>query len=289
MAQDPFRRSIKHRPGLVRNGQIAATLPKSLIERNAEEALIIEFTCHRKLFGDAYSGLQSDYFRSMPQRSGVFVRPLIPIGEIVPGATRPGDIDLLVVPYEGDQLILDRALAIEVKVVRASYARQGRSPNDFGISQASALMQLGFPQAALAHLIVSDASPAEAWRDAYRATVLDAQGRVGELAPVKIDLMPADLVARVYGRLSSICLFPDLGLASVYVRHKDEGLLPTKGTGVWNTECRPANRNPNVRREILEAIGNCFEASPQLWLDNPRFDPPQTSEREAKGKRKHNP
>lgn len=267
---------MQRRPPRVRDGAPFWVLPKAMFERNAEEALIVEFASHRKLFGDAYCQLQREYFWDMPHGSGVFIRPLIRTKELAPGAVRPGDIDLLVVPYESDDLVLERSLALEIKVVRASYARQGRSPNDMGFSQAEALLELGFPYVAVAHLILSDASPVDAWRKAYSFKVLDDFGRVGERVEAQVDFMPMDLVARVFGRLNSMCLRPDLGLASVYVRRLDQGLLPSKPAQTWNTECRAAGLNQRTRPELLRAIGDLFQRAPERWLDTPRFDPRRT-------------
>ena len=84
---------------------------------------------------------------------------MVQMSLLKPAVRFPGDIDILIVPYENDFLQLDRVLAIEVKVVRASFEKQGRSPNDFGISQTKALLRAGFPYCAVAHLIVSDESP----------------------------------------------------------------------------------------------------------------------------------
>jgi hypothetical protein len=131
------------------------------------------------LFGHAYRALQADYFDEMLLDAGVFIAPLILTHKIFPGMHRPGDIDLLVIPYEGGHLVLERTLAIEFKVIRASFARQGKSPNDFGYSQAAALLDLGIPYVAVGHFITSDSSPRELWHQVMRGEILDSSGRFG--------------------------------------------------------------------------------------------------------------
>jgi hypothetical protein len=54
---------------------------------------------------------------------------------------------LLAIPYEENEMILSMTIAIEVKIVRACYSNKGKSPNQYGFSQASALLEHGFPYA----------------------------------------------------------------------------------------------------------------------------------------------
>jgi hypothetical protein len=107
-------------------------MPSSFVQRGAEETLIVSFMCDRKLFGLTYRRVKPDYTDQMPLGSGVFIAPLVQTKDILQRAERPGDIDLLVIPYEGGELVLERVLAIEAKAVRARFSRQGKSPNEFG-------------------------------------------------------------------------------------------------------------------------------------------------------------
>ncbi len=149
-----MRHRTRMRPPRPRAGQAGFFLPRTLIEDRHELALTISFITKRRAFGYAYAGIQPDYFFSMPQDSGVYVCPVVPTEILTSEIRYPGDIDLLIVPYEMDELVLDRVVAVEIKAVRASFANQGKSPNGFGVSQASGLLQMGFPYVALAHLIV---------------------------------------------------------------------------------------------------------------------------------------
>ncbi len=270
----PFRRTISARPPLVRDGDLAFALPQRLIDRMAEESVAIRLISKRRLFGEVYSALLPEYFRSMPLGSGVFIQSFVPTANISPGADRPGDIDMLIVPYEGDELILEQTLAIEVKVIRANFARQGKSPNEYGFSQARALMDLGFPRVAVAHLIVSDSSPPHAWREMMAVTVLDKQGRVSEPRTELIDCLPADLIDRAFGRLQKAASDDEVGLVAAHVGHTDSAIGP-KRTGIWTASHRPAMPNPKSSDALLRSIAEYFEAEPTWWFDTPRFDPPR--------------
>ena len=272
MGMPGHRRRFAARPPLLGDGALIFPMERALVRRNAEIAIVVAFIARRRLFGDVYSQLLPDYFWKMPRGSGVLIQPLTPTRNIAPKATRPGDIDLLIVPYEGDELVLDQTLAVEAKVLRASHARPGKSPNEFGFSQAGALLELGFPYVAVAHLIVSDTSPIESWREAQTYKVLDSFGNLGEPSTEKIDFLPLDLVDRAFGRLQRGCPDDRLGLAAAYVRNEDH-VLAEQHSGTWNAECRPASLNPNFQTDLLDAISAYLQARPNWWFDTPRFDP----------------
>ena len=152
----------------------------------------------------------------MPPKSGVFVIGFVPSSEVISDMSFPGDINLLVIPYEGDDLVIARTLAIEIKVVRASFENQGKSPDRFGFSQAQSLLDHGFPYAGVLHLIVSDTSPEDAWEEVQVARVIDEEGRVEFVGTTKADMMPANLISRSYGRLKANRQNETIGIIGSY-------------------------------------------------------------------------
>ena len=152
--------------------------------------------------------------------------------------------------------------------MRASFARQGRSPNQFGFSQAKALLELGFPYAAVAHLIVSDSSPEESWKTYSIARVLDENMELGEISETKADWLPEALIDRCYQRLLSRCPEPEIGLLSTYLA-ADE--LTEPSGSLWIPEGRAASRNPNIKIEVLGAIGRYLKANVSTFYEVPRF------------------
>lgn len=265
-----LRRTFWRRPSHIEPGALAFPLPPRLVEQNAEVAVAVEFLARRRLFGDVYAQLQSNYFFEMPQGSGVFILPFFPTANLSPGATKPGDIDLLVVPYEGDQLVLHRTLALEVKVIRASFARPGRSPNEYGVSQARALRSLGFPFVGLIHLIVSDESPRDAWITLQAYEVLDRAGNLGPAMSRDVDGLPFVLIDRAFGRLRVVCPDEDIGIAAAFVRYADQAVAARYGAAAWSAECREGLLNSAVDTKLLERIADVFEAYPHWWFDTRR-------------------
>lgn len=220
----------------------------------------------------AYRRVQPDYFDRMPRDSGVLICPLVNTGAILPSAVRPGDIDILIIPYENDELILHRVVAVEAKALRVQFVRQGKSPNQFGFSQASSLLELGFPYVAVAHLIVSDQSPPEHWREMSVARTIDEFGRIELLGKQTMDMMPAALIERALGRLQNNCCAPELGLISAYLDWR----FSTKGHSVWHPDGRAASLNRKVSLATLEAVASFYEENALKFLDTPRFDPPSS-------------
>lgn len=267
----PFVASIRRRPPKIGAGQAAYYIPNRYIEKRDEIALTMLFVAKRQLFGMAYSGLQPGYFWSMPRDSGVYVGLALPTRFFTTEVTRPGDVDLLVIPYEGDKLIVHRTLAIEIKAVRASFHRQGKSPNEFGFTQAGGLQAIGFPYVAVAHLIVSDASPQVAWREIGVARIIGDDGAAEMLDPIQTDCLPIDLMERSFGRILKQSPDADLGLVAAYIQTPDQ--LRRGGLDFWHPDTRHANFNPKTRQETLQRIADFFESYPEHFLDNPRHSP----------------
>ncbi len=231
--------------------------------------------CQRLLFGRIYAGLQPDFFWDMPPLSGVLLGAALPTAEIVPGETRPGDIDLLVVPYVSSTLLLHRVMAIEIKVTRATFDKPGKSPNDYGFSQAASLRSLGIPYVGVMHCIISDDSPPSSWELMHAYRILDRAGRVERIPDQRVDTLPMKLMDRTYGRLLANAPDPDLGLAAVYmVKPTKSGSAILAPDRYWLPDCRPASVNSSWRKETVDLVADYVERHPTAFLATPRFDPP---------------
>jgi hypothetical protein len=268
-----LRWPVTRRPRFRAGGEHAAILPRSLVSRRDETVLTVSFFLNRNLFGAVYSGLQPDYFWRMPEKSGVFILAHVPTHLLSSTVAKPGDIDLLVLPYEGEEIVLERAMAIEIKAVRATFLRQGKKSGSSGFSQATGLKLMGFPYTAVLHLIVSDDSPEHAWRPMGIARILDEEGNVKILPDQNIDWLPFDLMDRVFGRLKAACPDDTFGFASAYLGSSDDELSNIRNNGVWMPSCKAATYNPNLRKDFLLRLGSFFDRYPFHFFDTPRFDP----------------
>lgn len=263
IVESKYYKPLKIRPPYIAHGSPAFIIPKNLLEKHNEKVLGIQLVANRKLFGLCYQQLLTEYFDSMPRNSGVMIRGFVPMQNIIEGFHFPGDIDLLVIPYEEETLVLSKTLVIELKVVRATFAKQGKSPNQFGFSQAKALLDIGFPYVAVAHLIVSEPSPPESWREVIMAYVINSEtGELGDLRYIKIDMLPADLINRCFGRLEANCRYSDIGLLAVYIANK----------GIWLPTGRQAKLNPRVNQKIMDAVWEYYCINAYSFFDTRRYD-----------------
>lgn len=268
-----YRRPIFNRPKFLGDGQKAALINPRHASRRHELALIIEFIVRRRLFGFSYMFLQPDYFNEMPPASGVFLLPVVSTALLFPGINKPGDIDLLIVPYEKDELVLDRVMAIEFKIIRASFNRQGKSPNEFGFTQALHLQRLGFPFVCVGHIIISDQSPSEHWMDVMCGELAD-DDKLINLRTVRADPMPSDLIERAFGRLEANSPSKSLGLLAAYMKFSgDREQYFSDQSSVRIPSARPATLNPAYKISALDAVDAFFHKYFRHFFDTPRHDP----------------
>jgi hypothetical protein len=251
---------MRRKGWLAEDGKPAFAMDARWVATRDERGLICQWVSDLKPFGVAYRYLQPD--DELWAKSGVLVCPLIETDEVLPGVTRPGDIDLLLIPYENGDLILSRVVAIEAKAVRATYLRQGKSPNDFGFSQASALLDTGFPYVGVVHLVTSDISPKEAWKSVGRARVLK-DDKVELLPDVDADWLPVDLVRRSFGRLAANCTRPEIGLVAAYVNDR---LSKRDRNLFWLPLCRRVLPNPKFDPSVARLVGQFYEQHSHRFL-----------------------
>ncbi len=261
----PLRRWVP----VAKNGQGMLIANSSKVHDDQELIITAKFLANRKLFGQCLALLSAGIFKRLGAVSGAFVAQEIPIWSFSKSVRNPGDVDLLIIPYSDGQLLLSRTVAVEVKIVRASYANPGKSPNKFGLTQGSGLLEAGFPNAALLHLITSNTSPEEEWKERHICTVLDQSGRVTKPVPIQVDTLPEDLLERSFGRLS--CAIPPdtpLGFACAYVEQSSTACRVPYG--------KAALPNPCTSADMLHRIEGLFNKYPESFINIPCW--PRTSD-----------
>lgn len=211
-----------------------------------------------------YSLLMWDYYRSMPPNSGVLFSTAVRSRELSPDLLYPGDIDLLAIPYEDDGLILSRTLALEIKVIRATYANQKKSPNRFGFSQVRGLVDFGFPYVGVAHLIVADDGPQSEYVEYLAALCI--KGKVVEINPTMADSLHVNLEERAYGRLKANC--PDSRIG-----YFTECIYPGRIYVPYGQRCESFGYTPSC----LDAIAQCYYRETATFLRLPRFEPDKSA------------
>ena len=69
---------------------------------------------------------------------------------------KPGDFDILVIPYNDDNILFERSGVYEVKVVRPTRQNPQKNANSLGITQLKGLISDGFPFVGLIHVSMSE-------------------------------------------------------------------------------------------------------------------------------------
>jgi len=254
---------LLHRPKQLRDGD-ELYLPRDWIEKYHEFAVTFGLICNRQLFGSCYRELMPKTYEVLGRRGGVMIGYFIKSTHLIPEMTFPGDIDLLVIPYNDDRLLISETLAIEIKIVRARFSKQGKAPNEFGFSQAEGAISHGFPYSAVAHLIVSDKSPSENWETLLSARVADSvTGRLDNLKEIKIDAMPLNLIHRSFGRLRANRTHDSLGLLAAYIS--------MESGGHWTPTGEPALKNKKTSHVALQSITDYYELNYRQFIDTPKY------------------
>ena len=259
MAPDYHRQIIDRPPYIPSKGQVGI-FPEKLWQESEEKLVGLRILSQRKLFGLIYLSLNNSFLRNRSKDSGCMVGRFIDSYKIDSSIRFPGDIDLLILPYQRGEFILSRVMAIELKVVRAEYKKQGKSPNQYGFSQASAMRSLGFPYVSVIHAITSDDSPKVHWEE---ADLFKKKGSefIYE-STTKVDMMPSSLIERCFGRLEANSPDPSLGLVSSYLR---EGFTrdPIGKEASWN---------PNYSKSLLDKVYTYYFSNYLSFMDIAWYD-----------------
>lgn len=170
---------------------------------------------------------------------------------------KPGDIDVLIIPFHDSEYYFERSIAIEVKVLRPSIARPSRNVNSMGIKQVSGLLRDGFPFVGLLHIAVPEKSPAELWWNVPMiAGTLKPSGEVVETGEhVFIDPLPIITAERQEGRIAAAGLPIESGFCSIGLNLSLDYESFSGGTTGFD---KPGMPNPQRSQKLLAAIERCL-------------------------------
>lgn len=179
---------------------------------------------------------------------------------LLPGR-KPGDIDLLIVPFKNG-LLLDRTIAVEVKIVRPTIQKPSRNVNSMGLHQTLGLLDDGFPFVGLLHVVVPEPLPVQwHWRVPLKSLEADEHGQpkdTGEF--ILFDPFPRISVQRHEGRLRALPLPSEVAYKSIAFTLSQ---CREKFTGWHVGEERSGQRNPRTSSHLLECVAAFVEQSPE--------------------------
>lgn len=176
---------------------------------------------------------------------------------------RPGDIDLLIVPFT-EAPLAERAIAIEAKIVRPTMENPSRNANAMGKSQAVGLLHDGFPYVALVHISIPSKLPSELHLSIPKISgKLGVNGelvRTGEY--LSVDPFPLISAKRQLGRVLALGLPPEIGYNVLGLELSKDGQRFAGNT--MGDEQRPT-RNPKSSTQLLGAIRQLCLQQPELF------------------------
>jgi hypothetical protein len=69
---------------------------------------------------------------------------------------KPGDIDVIIIPFTKTKIYFDRTSVYEIKIVRPTRKNPGRNANSLVVTQALGLAEDGFPLVGLIHISITE-------------------------------------------------------------------------------------------------------------------------------------
>lgn len=189
---------------------------------------------------------------------------------LAPGR-RPGDVDLLVIPEIKGTLVCERAIAIEVKIVRPTFERPGRNSNSLGVSQARGLLDDGFPFVGLLHISIPESLPPE-----LHLTVPHLSLRIspdGRPTPsgkfYTLDPFPLYSAVRQRGRLDAMKLPEVVAYNSIAFTLSNDG---ERIVGNTLGDDRRGAANPRADPQLLRRVKALVQERSELFSKVKWFD-----------------
>ncbi len=129
----------------------------------------------RTFLSGIYYPNQKDYFKY----EGFYVTKTILREELkLEKGKKPGDIDVIIIPFSRTKIYFERTSAYEIKIVRPTRNNPCRNANSLGVTQALGLAEDGFPLVGLIHVCLTEPLPEEE-KVSIKFSTLKANGGVG--------------------------------------------------------------------------------------------------------------
>lgn len=188
---------------------------------------------------------------------------------------KPGDFDLIIIPYGENKIFFERTGACEVKVVRPTRKKPLKNANSLGRTQLNGLIKDGFPFVGLMHLSMS-----EPLKDFEKSTLdyctikansgkKPEEGKIHEdyFVKVKVDTFQWFSVDKQLKRLlsSEIPKYAALLCFGLTKRNENEFLIESVSEKF--TDYQKGYFNPNLKEETIEKVRKHFKNNKPKYFD----------------------
>ncbi len=174
---------------------------------------------------------------------------------------KPGDFDILLIPFSNEKIYFERTCALEIKVVRPNRRNPKKAPNSYGIKQIKGLIRDGFPLVGLIHICMT-----EPLRENEKQTVKfdlnpfdidnpqNNENFMKHTVNVKIDHFSQYSSVNQMKRLISKDIPKYVGITTLGVNITDKGDLLTFINHDFNLAFSAGYFNPYKKQETIEKI-----------------------------------
>ena len=187
---------------------------------------------------------------------------------------KPGDFDLIMIPYTENEISFERTAVCEVKVVRPTRINPLRNANSMGTTQLNGLIKDGFPFVGLIHVSVT-----EPLKDDEKTTIkfctlrANSDDRIEEgkkfedyLVEVKFDNFPWFSADKQLQRLVSLEIPKYVGLKCIGLIQNNGGHYTINAASRKYKGLETGYLNPHRKIETIEKIKNHYEHYPLKYF-----------------------
>jgi hypothetical protein len=185
---------------------------------------------------------------------------------------KPGDFDIIIIPFSDTNIYFDRTVAAEVKVVRPTRKNPSRNANSLGVTQLFGLIEDGFPFVSLVHITMPEAlkeSEMQTLKFANRVLDMDNPknniGLLDDTRDVLFDWLGMYSAVKQMQRLLKFDVPKYAGLYRTELSFFDNGSYVLSDIYGEYNHFNHGYFNPKVKLETINNIKQHFKKNPSSY------------------------
>lgn len=186
---------------------------------------------------------------------------------------KPGDFDILLIPFSEEKIYFERTCALEVKIVRPSRKKPKKAPNSYGIKQIKGLINDGFPLIGLIHICMTEPLK-ENEKEVIKLDLtpfdmdnpLNNEKFLENTVNVKYDHFSQYSAENQMKRLISKDIPKYIGIMTLGINLTEKGELLTWFNHDFNNGFSSGYFNPNKKNETIEKIKLYFKENRKEFI-----------------------
>lgn len=179
---------------------------------------------------------------------------------------KPGDIDVLIIPFSKDEIHFEKTSAYEIKIVRPTRKNPARNANSLGATQVLGLAEDGFPFVGLIHVSITEPLLDEEKQNIKFSTLKANSGLATEagksfddyLIDVKMDQFAWWSSENQFKRLMKLTLPDFIGISSYGLEFYKDNSIVICTSDVYHQKLAACSLNPNTSNLLVLKIKNHF-------------------------------